>query len=46
MLSLRDRCVHPQTKKPYVKMSKGGLDNSPEGLQVSESMSLGIYHQQ
>lgn len=35
MLALKDNCVHPQTKKPYLKMAMGGMDNSPEGKQVS-----------
>ncbi|TPX14702.1 uncharacterized protein E0L32_005097 [Thyridium curvatum] len=33
MLALKDRCLHPQTNKPYVKSGIGGKDNSPEGLQ-------------
>lgn len=33
MLALKDNCVHPETKKPYVKTGKGGKDNSPEGRQ-------------
>ncbi|KAI9048308.1 hypothetical protein LZ554_008102 [Drepanopeziza brunnea f. sp. 'monogermtubi'] len=32
MLALKDNCVHPTTKKPYVKMGMGGKQNSPEGL--------------
>lgn len=35
MLALKDNCVHPETKQPYVKTGKGGKDNSPEGRQVS-----------
>ncbi|KAK4507093.1 hypothetical protein PRZ48_000827 [Zasmidium cellare] len=33
MLALQDKCVHPQTNKPYVKSYGGGRDTSPEGLQ-------------
>jgi hypothetical protein len=35
MLALKDNCMHPQTKKPYVRLARGGLENSPEGKQVS-----------
>lgn len=35
MLSLKDSCLHPTSKKPYIKSSIGGEDNSPEGIQVS-----------
>lgn len=34
MLSLRDRCVHPVSQKPYINTSSGGKDNSNEGQQV------------
>lgn len=34
MLALKEKCVHPETKKPYIKSSIGGKDNSPEGIQV------------
>ncbi|KAK7413184.1 hypothetical protein QQX98_007908, partial [Neonectria punicea] len=33
MLALKDRCLHPSTGKPYIVLSKGGADNSIEGLQ-------------
>ncbi|KUI71969.1 putative protein Pop3 [Cytospora mali] len=33
MLALKDNCIHPESKKPYVKMAVGGKENSPEGLQ-------------
>ncbi|OJJ01913.1 hypothetical protein ASPVEDRAFT_83435 [Aspergillus versicolor CBS 583.65] len=33
MLSLRDRCLHPSTGKPYIQSASGGKDNSPEGTQ-------------
>ncbi|KUJ15011.1 uncharacterized protein LY89DRAFT_686591 [Mollisia scopiformis] len=32
MLALKQKCLHPTTKKPYVKMGMGGKQNSPEGL--------------
>lgn len=35
MLALKDNCIHPETKQPYVKTGKGGKDNSPEGRQAS-----------
>ncbi|KAH8811821.1 hypothetical protein F5884DRAFT_783547 [Xylogone sp. PMI_703] len=33
MLALRENCIHPTTKKPYILSNSGGKDNSPEGLQ-------------
>ncbi|GAB7337317.1 hypothetical protein MBLNU457_g2674t2 [Dothideomycetes sp. NU457] len=33
MLDLSNKCMHPQTNKPYVKSHGGGRDNSPEGHQ-------------
>lgn len=35
MLALKDRCVSPETGKPYIKSFSGGKDNSPEGASVS-----------
>jgi hypothetical protein len=35
MLELKDQCLHPSTKTPYIKMAVGGKQNSPEGLTVS-----------
>lgn len=35
MLALKDTCIHPTTQKPYIKASSGGIDNSIEGIQVS-----------
>ncbi|KAF4618419.1 hypothetical protein G7Y89_g14884 [Cudoniella acicularis] len=32
MLALKDLCLHPTTKTPYVKSAIGGKQNSPEGL--------------
>ena len=40
MLALQDKCLHPQTKQPYVKSYGGGRDNSPEGLQVVRALVL------
>jgi len=34
LLALRQNCLHPTTKKPYILDSTGGRDNSPEGHQV------------
>jgi hypothetical protein len=34
MLALKEACIHPTTKKPYIQTSVGGRDNSPEGHQV------------
>ena len=33
MLALKDRCVKPDTKQPYIQSFVGGKDNSPEGMQ-------------
>ncbi|KAL5045804.1 hypothetical protein BDW71DRAFT_183423 [Aspergillus fruticulosus] len=33
MLSLKDKCIHPTSQKPYILSSSGGADNSPEGMQ-------------
>ncbi|KAF2432139.1 hypothetical protein EJ08DRAFT_586292 [Tothia fuscella] len=32
MLELSEKCIHPTTKKPYIRLSDGGKNNSPEGL--------------
>lgn len=40
MLALKEKCLHPTTNKPYVKMAVGGKDNSPEGMAVSFPSSL------
>ncbi|KAI1468327.1 stress responsive A/B barrel domain protein [Daldinia caldariorum] len=34
MLALGSNCIHPTSKKPYVKVHGGGRDNSPEGKQL------------
>ncbi|KAK4250128.1 stress responsive A/B barrel domain-containing protein [Corynascus novoguineensis] len=31
--SLKDNCIHPTSKTPYILSLKCGKDNSPEGLQ-------------
>ncbi|OGM48257.1 stress responsive A/B barrel domain protein [Aspergillus bombycis] len=31
--ALRESCLHPETKMPYIVSMKGGCDNSIEGLQ-------------
>jgi len=33
-LALKETCVHPTSKRPYILSLQGGKDNSPEGLQV------------
>ncbi|KZF19930.1 hypothetical protein L228DRAFT_285325 [Xylona heveae TC161] len=33
LVSLQEKCVSPNTGKPYIKSFKGGKDNSPEGKQ-------------
>ena len=42
MLALKDQCLHPTSKTPYVKSGVGGKQNSPEGKTVSVS-SLLLY---
>ncbi|KAF5988007.1 hypothetical protein FBULB1_1648 [Fusarium bulbicola] len=32
-LQLKDLCIHPTSKKPYITSLQGGKDNSPEGMQ-------------
>lgn len=34
MLGLKDTCLHPSSQKPYIRTSSGGIDDSPEGIQV------------
>jgi hypothetical protein len=36
MLALRENCIHPTSKKPYILEASGGRDHSPEGHQVVE----------
>ncbi|KAI0165865.1 stress responsive A/B barrel domain-containing protein [Xylariaceae sp. FL1272] len=31
--ALKDTCVRPESKKPYIRSLTGGKDNSPEGMQ-------------
>ncbi|KAF8178518.1 hypothetical protein K438DRAFT_1726079 [Mycena galopus ATCC 62051] len=33
MLSLKEGCIHPESRLPYVKSLTGEKDNSTEGLQ-------------
>ncbi|KAJ5855246.1 hypothetical protein N7455_009194 [Penicillium solitum] len=33
MLDLKQRCIHPDTQKPYIVSSTGGQDCSVEGIQ-------------
>ena len=45
MLSLKEQCLHPETKQPYLKSVVGGRDNSPEGMQVLRppTQSWGLF---
>lgn len=40
MLALKENCIHPTSKRPYILDSSGGRDNSPEGHQVVPAPSL------
>ncbi|KAF2114958.1 stress responsive A/B barrel domain-containing protein [Lophiotrema nucula] len=31
-IGLKDTCIHPTSKQPYLVSAKGGTDNSPEGI--------------
>lgn len=37
-MALKDTCLHPETQKPYILASKGGINNSPEGREVRQSI--------
>ena len=43
MLNLKDKCLHPETGRPYIRSLTGGKDNSPEGRQVSCSPLKQIF---
>jgi hypothetical protein len=34
MLALGEKCIHPNSQKPYIKSFTGGKNNSPEGHAV------------
>lgn len=34
MLALKNDCRHPETQQEYVKTSVGGVNNSPENINV------------
>ena len=34
MIDLRNQCIHPTSKKPYITSSSGGRQNSSEGTKV------------
>lgn len=40
MLNLKDSCIHPTTNEPYILSASGGVDNSPEGAQVSHAEAV------
>lgn len=45
MLSLKDQCLHPTTKKPYIRSAVGGKENSPEKMSVCKlSWSLALEY--
>ena len=33
-VGLKDKCIHPDTREPYILNASGGMDNSIEGKQV------------
>jgi len=43
LLGLKDKCIHPTTKKPYILQSVGGRDNSPEGHQGGYSHGFVLH---
>ncbi|KAF1960139.1 hypothetical protein CC80DRAFT_489355 [Byssothecium circinans] len=43
MLALKKSCLHPSTKRPYIKSITGGKDNSPEGLQNGASHGFIVH---
>lgn len=40
MLALKNGCLHPTTKQPYIRSLTGGLNNSPEGRNVSPNREV------
>ncbi|OJD35616.1 stress responsive a b barrel domain-containing protein [Diplodia corticola] len=32
LVSLKDKCIHPTSQKPYIKSAIGGRNDSPEGM--------------
>lgn len=34
MVDLRNQCIHPTSKKPYITSASGGRQDSPEGNKV------------
>jgi hypothetical protein len=34
MMSLEKNCIHPESKKPYIRSAMGGKNNSKEGHEV------------
>lgn len=37
MLALKQHCIHPSTKEPYILSLKGGRNNSPEAARANYS---------
>jgi hypothetical protein len=44
MLALKQNCIHPTTKQPYILDCTGGRDNSPEGHQVGAFSHAFVSH--
>jgi hypothetical protein len=45
MIKLKETCLHPVTKSPYITSVAGGKDNSVQGLSVSRMpLSRGAVH--
>ncbi|KAF5560165.1 stress responsive A B barrel domain-containing protein [Fusarium napiforme] len=40
---MRDKCLHPDSKKPYIQSIQGGADSAPEGLQVKFSQQAPLF---
>lgn len=40
-MALKDTCIHPETKKPYVLSVKGGYDGNPVKHQVRSCLGAG-----
>ncbi|EXK24795.1 hypothetical protein FOMG_18504 [Fusarium oxysporum f. sp. melonis 26406] len=34
---MREKCLHPESKQPYIQSIQGGADSAPEGLQIADS---------
>ncbi|MCJ1476497.1 hypothetical protein MMC13_005163 [Lambiella insularis] len=43
MLNLKNECLHPRTKQPYIQAATGGRDNSSEGQQGGFSHGFVVH---